>query len=61
MILLQFILVYFSQIRDINIVGNHFDSVGHSFCDDLKRSYVKTTLLSKVSMPVSSTLRGRQG
>lgn len=49
MIQLQFNLVYFSRTCDINIVGNHFDSVGHSLCDYLNSSFVKTSL-SKVSM-----------
>lgn len=32
------------------MVGNHFDSMGHSFCDDSKSSFVKTSLRGKVSM-----------
>lgn len=47
--------VYFSQTHDINMVGNHFDSVAHSFCDDWKSSVVKTSL-NKFSMPACAFL-----
>lgn len=43
------------------MVGNHFDSVGHSFCDDLKSSSVKTSLVGKVSMQACVFLRSVGG
>lgn len=38
------------------MVGDHFDSAGHSFCDDSKSSFVKRSLLSKVSMQACAFL-----
>lgn len=59
---LQFIFnVYFSWTGDINMVGNNFDSVGHSICDDVKSSSVKTSLLGKVSMQACAFLRSVGG
>lgn len=34
-----YLKVYFSRTSDINMVGNHFDSVGHSFCNDSKKLF----------------------
>ena len=56
-----YLQVYFSRTGDINMVGNHFDSVGRSFCDDLKSSSVKTSLLAEVSMEARAFLRSVGG